>query len=156
MAQIKTPAGIMVEVDDKEAERRLARSVRALMLDDWPLVAGACAPVDRRRIDADPELAAFLSVVAKAGGWSEERLRVARQRLGPAPPQDPGEIGPGPLAVSNIVRILPTWRAWGRLVIEAEKGKAAGRDAGFAGAVGGDGGQEPAPVEDGVAVPRRR
>ena len=159
MAQVKNPAGIMVETDGIEDERRLARSVRALMLDAWPLGAGECAAVDRRRIDGDPELAAFLAVVAGANGWSEERLRVARARVGPVPRRDPGEMGPGPLTERNILRVLPLWRQWGRLLLEAGRAKVAGA-AGAPADIGGTGGPasgpDPAPDDQAGCGPKGR
>ena len=160
MAQIKNPAGLMIEIDDMEADRRLARSVRALMKDEWPLGAGECRSFDRKAIDADAELAAYFAVVATAGAWSEERLRVGLARLGPVPRRSRDESGPGPLTIPNICRILPIWRQWGRLLIEAGRAKAAGGAAGRLEDVGGDDG--PAPVldpepDDHVAAgPKRR
>lgn len=160
MNQIKNAAGVVIEVDDTVAERRLARSVKYLMQDVWPHGAGECTSADQRLIDADPELAAFFATVALAGAWSDESRRVARSSVSPPARRYPSEPGGGPLTVTNICNVMPLWRKWGRLLIEAEKAKAAQGGGGGGSGDGGGGGPpaapDPSPPEENVGGPRRR
>lgn len=159
MGQIKTAAGLMIDTFDEEAkrgresERQLAIAVRSLMQDDYPHGAGVCGPANRRIIDADAELSAFFAKVALAGAWAEERMRVARNRPEAPPRRDPNENGCGPLTTLNIGRVIPLWRKWGRLLIDAEAAKAAGGLPGANSGGGGDGGGQPPAPEPDAAMP---
>lgn len=68
------------------------------------------------RLAADKPLAAYFASVAAAGpdGWAEEMDRM-RDRLTGLPPEQRGD----PMNVNAIAAMLPTWRAWGQVVLDA-------------------------------------
>ena len=67
------------------------------------------------RLAADKALAAYFASVAEAGadGWKEEMDRM-RGRLKHTPPEERGD----PMNVYAIRAMLPTWRAWGEVVMK--------------------------------------
>lgn len=93
-----------------------ARAVRQMLN-----TGGQCLAHRRKHIDADPALAAFFSSVADADAWREEidrvRIRQARNARHRRPDPLPGAPG---LSLAVIVALLPTWRAWGQMVLDAE------------------------------------
>lgn len=80
-----------------------------------------CRPGDRDRLADDPELEAFWQSVAQAGpdGWREERQRVRateRQASETADPRTRSLM----LDVHAVKSLLPTYRAWGRMLLDAD------------------------------------
>ncbi len=65
------------------------------------------------RLAADRPLAAYFASVAEADGWAEERIRMAA-KLKDTPPEERGD----PMNIYDIHAMLPTWRAWGRVIID--------------------------------------
>ncbi len=103
----------------------IARSVRRLFHESGIKPAGWCSRYHKAVIMADAELDAFLKSVAMAGpdGWREEidrvrlrQVKAARKRGG-----KPDGFGAPALSLAAIVGLLPTWRAWGRMLIDAGK-----------------------------------
>jgi len=84
-----------------DAEMRMARVVIALMREAPGKPRGTLRPPERGKLLADRPLAAFFSSVAAAGddGWRETN----------------------PIAADcyAIKALLPTWRQWGRVLLEA-------------------------------------
>ncbi|CAA7619042.1 hypothetical protein [Magnetospirillum sp. SS-4] len=114
------PTGTLSEaVAEWQSARRdmeIAKGVRRLLREGGAKAAGWCHPRDKRVILADPELTAFLRSVTKAGAWAEERDRVRSKRKRGHQPE-----GTEPLPLPAIIRCLPAWRSWGRMLIEAER-----------------------------------
>jgi hypothetical protein len=83
------------------ADRALARAIVALMRDAPGRQRGTLFPADRDRILANPEVAAYFASVAASGdeAWNETR-RAAGD-------------------VSSVKALLPTWRQWGAVLLEA-------------------------------------
>ena len=103
----------------------IARSMRRLFHESGAKPSGWCSRRDKAVVMADAELAAFLKSVATAGpdGWREEidrvrlrQVKAARKRGG-----RPDGVGAPALSLAAIVDLLPTWRAWGRMLIDAGK-----------------------------------
>jgi hypothetical protein len=65
---------------------------------------------------ADKPLAAYFSAVIDGGpdAWRQERALLAKRLTG-IPPDQRGD----PMNVYAIKAMLPTWREWGRMIIEA-------------------------------------
>lgn len=98
----------------------MARSIlRFLRLggDPGPLAARA---VDRARLATDPALNAFWQSVAQCGqeAWTEERLRVRAVEEEALQSADPEGRMMG-LDVNAVRSLLPTYRAWGRMLLDA-------------------------------------
>lgn len=95
--------------------RALARIVGRLLR-----YGGQLNEHDRRRLLADRDLAAYWNSVAEAGeeGWREERTRLAQVQRHAAAAGDPADWL---LALDSeaVKALLPTWRAWGRVIGEA-------------------------------------
>lgn len=110
-----------------DPDDRLARAVRELFRDGFRSRRGMCRPHARRVIDSDPELSAFLASVERGGddAWEEEysrirrRQRQQREELGL---RDDGLGGTPSLSSTAIIALLPTWRAWGRMLLEHQAG----------------------------------
>lgn len=65
---------------------------------------------------SDPALAAYFAAVIQGGdeAWREERTTMGyRQRR--SPPQERGD----PMSVTAIAAMLPAWRHWGQILIDA-------------------------------------
>lgn len=101
----------------KSPETKMARIVASLFRDTRFKPQGTLMfEVDRAILAADRPLAAYFSSVAEAGpeAWREERTRIA-ERNRPLPPEHRGD----PLTVGSIAAMLPTWRAWGQVLLDA-------------------------------------
>jgi len=81
---------------------RLARIVQRLAKEASGRQRGALPPPDRARLLEDRALAAYWLSVTQAGdeGWAEERRVLSMTSAG-------------------VARLLPTWRAWGQMLINA-------------------------------------
>lgn len=100
-------------------EMRMALVVAALFRDTPGKPRGTLARPDQRaRLAADKPLAAYFASVAAAGddGWAEERARMV-DRLKDLPPEQRGD----PQNVYAIAELMPTWRAWGQVLVDAGK-----------------------------------
>lgn len=103
-----------------DADYQLARIIARLLRtggDPGPL---RLSSGDRDRLAADPALDGFWRSVAEAGpdGWREERQRVRateRQAREVADPQARLLM----LDVHAVKSLLPTYRAWGRMLLDA-------------------------------------
>lgn len=103
-----------------DPEHQMAWSVlRFLRLrgDAGPLAGRA---VDRARLATDPALHAYWQSVAQGGpeAWTEERLRVKAVEEHALQSGDPKERMLG-LDVNAVKSLLPTYRAWGRMLLDA-------------------------------------
>ncbi|WP_395452495.1 hypothetical protein ACHMW5_04195 [Azospirillum melinis] len=109
---------------EEQRDRELARAVRSLLREHYGKSAGWCTAAVREAIEADEELTAYLRSVAVEGddAWEEEVERVRRQQMrrwrtarreGRKP-----QAAPGP-SLMAILDLLPTWREWGRMLIDA-------------------------------------
>lgn len=65
-------------------------------------------PGKRNLLLADKALGAYFASVVEADGWNEERVRVGTC-------QEAGD----PMNVRAIAAMLPTWRHWGRMLMDA-------------------------------------
>lgn len=115
-------------VRDWLARRRdidIARSMRRLFHESGAKPSGWCSRHDKAVVMADAELAAFLKSVAAAGpdGWREEidRVRLRQVKATRKRGRRPYGVGASALSLAAIVGLLPTWRAWGRMLIDAGK-----------------------------------
>jgi len=75
---------------------------------------------ERRRLNADPDVAAYWQSVEDAGddGWREERERIRNvERLATKTNSEHGHLLM--LDVYAARSLMPTYRAWGRILIEA-------------------------------------
>jgi hypothetical protein len=83
-------------------DSRLARIIQRLAREAPGRQRGTLPPPDRARLLADRPLAAYWFSVTQAGdeGWAEERRVLSMTSAG-------------------VARLLPTWRAWGQMLIEA-------------------------------------
>lgn len=103
----------------------IAKAVRRLLVEGGAKTAGWCHPKDKLAIQQDAELTAFLRSVARANAWSEERDRIRyKRKREKRPPDHAGLPGDHPMPLPAIIRCLPIWRTWGRLLIEAERAPA--------------------------------
>lgn len=100
----------------------IAKAVRRLLTEGGAKTAGWCLPGDKLTIQQDAELTAFLRSVAKANAWAEERDRIRSKRKKERRLPDHARLpGAHPMPLPTIIRCLPMWRSWGRLLIEAER-----------------------------------
>jgi hypothetical protein len=96
---------------------RLALVVAALFRDTPGKPRGTLARPDQRALlAADKPLAAYFASVDAAGadGWAEERMRLV-DRLKGLRPEERGD----PQNVYAIAELMPTWRAWGQVLVDA-------------------------------------
>ena len=103
-----------------DQERQLARVLVRLLraaADAGPL---RCRDADMRRLEADPQVLAFWRSVAASGpdGWREERRRVKEVENEAVRSPDPVERLLA-LDVNAVRSLLPTYRAWGRMLMGA-------------------------------------
>jgi hypothetical protein len=86
-----------------DTERPLVRAITRLLADSPSKPRGALRTPQRENLLADKQLAAYWVSVAGAGdeGWYEERARIAQ---------------------SDIRTLLPMWRAWGQVLLDADMG----------------------------------
>lgn len=114
-------------VREWQAARRdleISKAVRRLITESGAKAAGWCHRKDKKTVEVDPELSAFFRSVARSGTWDEERDRVRTKRKWEKRlPEDAGLPGAHPMPLPAIIRCLPIWRSWGRLLIEAERTK---------------------------------
>lgn len=86
----------------------------------WRLLGthGRLSAADRQRLEADVPLAAYWQSVTDAGeaGWREERDRLREVERQAAQKEMPERLKM--LNVYAVKSMLPTWRAWGRLIME--------------------------------------
>jgi hypothetical protein len=77
--------------------------------------------LDRERLLADRALAAFWLSVVQAGddGWREERKRIFDRQQEALRSIDPVERL-NALELDAIKSLLPVWRAWGQVLIDAD------------------------------------
>lgn len=102
----------------------IAKAVRRLLTESGAKAAGWCHRKDKKTVEVDPELTAFFRSVARSGTWDEERDRVrTKRKREKRMPEDVGLPGAHPMPLPAIIRCLPIWRSWGRLLIEAERAK---------------------------------
>lgn len=109
-----------------ERERELAVAIRTLLRETYRKPSGHCDPATWRTLARDVELTAFLHSCAEAGpnAWAEEVDRARNRRAVMAIEQ--GDIGPDAapgspeLSLVAIGDLLPVWRAWGRMLLDAE------------------------------------
>jgi hypothetical protein len=75
---------------------------------------------DRALILSDRALSAYFFSVAEAGdlGWDEEMARV-RAALRPSLARMPPECRVGVSISGTVLRLLPTYRAWGTILLQA-------------------------------------
>ena len=110
----------------EQRDRRLARAVRDLLRSNRLKEPGWCR---RKTIDTieeeDDELTAYFRSVAVAGrdAWADEVARIRRlqhQRRRRQERELERRIeGSAELCTGAITELLPTWRAWGRMLIDA-------------------------------------
>lgn len=101
----------------RNPETKMARIVASLFRDTRHKPQGTLMfEVDRAILAADRPLAAYFASVAEAGSeaWREERFRIA-ERHNHLPPERRGD----PLNLGSIAPMLPIWRAWGQMLIDA-------------------------------------
>ncbi len=109
-----------------ERERELASAARILLRETYRKPSGHCDPATWRILARDAELTAFLRSCAEAGpnAWIGEVNRVRTRRAAMA--IERGDIGPdavpgsSELSLVAIGDLLPVWRAWGRMLLNAE------------------------------------
>lgn len=110
----------------EQRDRRLARAVRDLLRSNRLKEPGWCR---RSTIDTieekDDELTAYFRSVAVAGrdAWADEVARIRRLQYQRRRRQE-RELGrriegSAELCTAAITELLPTWRAWGRMLIDA-------------------------------------
>ncbi len=112
---------------EEQRERELARAVRSLLHEHHGKAPGWCSRAVRDVIEMDPELTAYLRAVAVAGedAWSDEVERVRKRQMGRYQAWRRRTGGKAPaasgLSILTIMDLLPNWRSWGRMLIEANK-----------------------------------
>jgi len=104
-----------------DGDRRLASAVASLLRGGGAKAVGTLHPAQKRRLLRDRELAAYWVSVARAGdaGWAEERTRVRQHQHRALRSSEP-EKRLGAFEREAIRRLVPQWRAWGRLLLEAD------------------------------------
>lgn len=109
---------------EEQRDRELARAVRSLLREHYGKAPGWCTRAVREVVETDEELTAYLRSVAVEGddAWEEEVERVRRQQMrrwrAARREGRKSQAAPGP-SVMAILDLLPTWREWGRLLIDA-------------------------------------
>lgn len=117
-------AEAVAEWQSARRDLEIAKAIRRLLVEGGAKAAGWCHPKDKLTIQQDAELTVFLRSVARAGAWAEERDRIRFKRKIEKRPEDhSGLPGAHPMPLPAIIRCLPIWRMWGRLLIEAERSK---------------------------------
>jgi len=103
-----------------DTERPLARVVSILAMEGARKPRGTLREPERARLLADKPLAAYWdSVGAGEDGWAEEQIRIRdRQRLAMRAPAGTEERMNG-VEMNAIKALLPIWRAWGQMLIDA-------------------------------------
>ncbi|CAO3455478.1 hypothetical protein [Azospirillum argentinense] len=108
---------------EDQRDRELARAVRSLLRQHFGKEPGWCTAAVREVIETDEELTAYLRSVAVEGddAWEQEVERVRRQQMrrwrAARREGRNHQAAPGPSLIA-IMDLLPTWREWGRMLID--------------------------------------
>jgi len=103
-------------------ETSLALVVSSLFRDCWPHKPRGTImwPGKREMLVADRPLAVYFAAVIEGGeeAWRQERVLMGRRLL-----RMPKEHRGDPMSLGALQAMLPTWRAWGQMLIDAGEGK---------------------------------
>ncbi|MBK3734243.1 hypothetical protein GAY29_14205 [Azospirillum brasilense] len=108
-----------------QRDRRLSWAVWDLLLSNHTKEPGWCRRKTIDTIEGDDELTAYFRSVAVAGrdAWADEVDRTRRLQYQRRRHQERGLgrriEGSAELCAAAITELLPTWRAWGRMLIDA-------------------------------------